>query len=197
MRRATLTGSCDWPWNPRPHSPRTGRPCSWRYIGDDSTRLLRASQSWQITCSMVAGSKPDTSYLWDRLSEIGPTSTRDPHNSPCPSRVISCITNQITNLVLQGFQPVITSYFSGKSLKEGTVNAMLRHPLEMALHRSRVAGREELCWLTAREGEARSWIELLGRVVRDIGKEIECRAASVWNWLVKPMQPAMVMWLYW
>lgn len=87
--------------------------------------------------------------------------------------------------------------FSAKSLKEGTVNAVLCHPLEMALDRSRVAGREELCRLTIRESESRSWIELLGRIVRHIGKEIEFRAASVWNWLIEPMQPTMMMWFYW
>lgn len=158
--------------------------------------MLKACQSWQIICSMAAGSKPDTSYLGDWLSEIGPRSTNYPHNCPYPSCLVSGFANQVTDLVLQGFQSVITFDFSTKSLEEGTINAMLRHPLEMAVHGSRVAGREELCWLTARESESRSWIELLGRVVRHIGKEIEFRAASIWNWLVKPMQPAMVIRVY-
>lgn len=148
MRRTTPAGSCDRPQNPRPHNPRTGRPCSWRYMGDDSTRLLKACQSWQITCSMTAGPKPDTSYLWNGLSEMGLKLVSYLHNRPYPSRLVGGFTNPITNLVLQGLQSTIAFDFSAESLKEGTINAVVGHPLEVALHCSRVAGREKFCRLT-------------------------------------------------
>jgi len=75
-------------------------------------------------------------------------STSHLHNRPYPSRLVGGLANPITNLVLQGFQSAATLDFSTESLKKCTVDAMLRHPLEMALHRSRVAGREQLCWLS-------------------------------------------------
>src|SRR5258707_6470795 len=102
---------------------------------------------------MIAGSKPDTSYLGNGFSETKPKLTSHPHNRPYPSCPLGGFTNPITNFVFQGFQPVIIFDFGSEPLKKGAIDAMLGHPLEMALHRSWVAGREELCWLTVWESE--------------------------------------------
>ena len=90
-------------------------------------------------------------------------------------------------LVADGPVPRLKIGLAGEALEKGPVDAVLRHPVEMALDGLRVPRREQEGLLSVCVLEARGRVQFRWRVLREIRPEVRVRTTAVGDGVVEPV----------